>query len=108
MENKKTTDKTQYITVDNVKYKTQLTKKFLSRKEYEEKDPKKITAFIPGTIKKVFVKEGQKVREGDKLLTLEAMKMNNIITSPSDGNIKTINAKAGKTVAKNELLVELT
>jgi len=107
MENKKATDKYQFILVDNVKYKTFLTRKFTGRKEYEEKDPKKITAFIPGTIRKVFIKEGQKIKAGDKLLTLDAMKMNNIIASPMDGTIKTLSAKQGKIVSKNEVLIEL-
>ena len=108
MENKKTTDKAQYINVDNVRYKTRLTQKFINRKVYEEKDPRKITAFIPGTIRKVFVKSGQKVKEGDKLLTLDAMKMNNLISSPVDGTISILNAKPGKAVAKDELLIELS
>jgi len=107
MENKKATDKYQFILVDNVKYKTFLTRKFTSRKKYEEKDPKKITAFIPGTIRKIFIKEGQKIKAGDKLLTLEAMKMNNIIAAPMDGTIKTLTAKQGKIVSKDEVLVVL-
>ena len=107
MENKKATDKYQSILVDNVKYKTFLTRKFTSRKKYEEKDPKKITAFIPGTIRKIFIKEGQKIKAGDKLLTLEAMKMNNIIAAPMDGTIKTLTAKQGKIVSKDEVLIVL-
>jgi pyruvate carboxylase len=107
MENGKTTEKYKYILVDNVRYKTMLTKKFVDRKVYEEEDPRKIKAFIPGTIRKVFVKEGQKIREGTRLLTLEAMKMNNLLTSPVSGTIKHLNAKPGQTVAKDELLLEL-
>lgn len=107
MENEKSQDKARYIIVDNVRYKTQLTKKYISRKVYEEKDPRKIRAFIPGTVKKVFVREGQRIREGSKLLVLEAMKMNNVISSPIEGTVKNINVKQGKTVAKNQLLIEL-
>jgi pyruvate carboxylase len=107
MENGKSTEKYKYILVDNVKYKTMLTNKYVNRKVYEEEDPRKIKAFIPGTVKKVFVKEGQKIREGTRLLTLEAMKMNNILKSPVAGTIKQLNVKPGRTVAKNELLLEL-
>ncbi len=107
MKNSKSTDKYQYINIDNIKYKTRLTKKFTKRKIYEEKDPRKVLAFIPGTIRKVFVTQGKKVREGDKILILEAMKMNNIIISPLDGTVKHVNVKQGKIVAKNELLIEI-
>lgn len=107
MKNSKSTDKYQYINIDNIKYKTRLTQKFIKRKIYEEKDPRKVLAFIPGTIRKVFVTQGKKVREGDKILILEAMKMNNIIISPLDGTVKQVNVKQGKIVAKNELLIEI-
>lgn len=107
MKNSKSTDKYQYINIDNIKYKTRLTQKFIKRKIYEEKDPRKVLAFIPGTIRKVFVTQGKKVRKGDKILILEAMKMNNIIISPLDGTVKQVNVKQGKIVAKNELLIEI-
>ena len=103
----KSTEKYQYILVDNVRYKTLLTAKFINRKVYEEEDPRKIKAFIPGTVKKVFVKKGQKIREGTRLLTLEAMKMNNIIKSPMEGTVKQVNIRPGETVPKNGLLLEL-
>ncbi|MEA3480285.1 MAG: acetyl-CoA carboxylase biotin carboxyl carrier protein subunit [Bacteroidota bacterium] len=107
MENSKSKDKYQYINIDNIKYKTHLTQKFIRRNIYEEKDPRKVLAFIPGTIKKVFVTQGKKIKEGDKILILEAMKMNNIITSPQGGTVKEVTAKQGKIVAKNELLIEI-
>ena len=99
--------KYQYLSVDCVKYKTLLTEKFKNRKVYVEKDPRQIMAFIPGTINKVYVKPGQKIKCGDRILTLEAMKMKNIINSPLDGIVKEVHVKQGKVVAKNELLVEL-
>jgi pyruvate carboxylase len=107
MESDKATEKYKYILVDNVRYKTMLTNKYINRKVYEQEDPRHIKAFIPGTIRKVFVKEGQKIKEGTRLLTLEAMKMNNLLKSPVAGTIKQLNVKPGMTVAKNELLLEL-
>jgi len=107
MEEQDNKPKYQTLSVDEVKYKTILTDKYLKRKAYVEKDPRLITAFIPGTIRKVFVKPGSKVKTGDKLLILDAMKMNNIIVAPMDSVVKEIHAKPGKTVAKNELLIEL-
>jgi len=95
------------LNVDYAKYRTLLTEKFQKRKAYQEKDPRLIMAFIPGTIRKINVKEGDTVAKGDLLLTLEAMKMKNRILSPLDGTIKKINVKTGKIVPKNEVLIEL-
>ena len=93
--------------LDDTVYKTLLTPKFLKRKPYEEKDPKKITAFIPGKIRKIYIKNGGKVKEGEKLLVLEAMKMNNTIFSPMKGTVKEIFVTVGMSVAKDTILIEL-
>lgn len=93
--------------VDGDKYRTRLSKKYTLRKPYQPADPKKIMAFIPGTIKKVLVIEGARVTKGDQLLVLEAMKMNNTMLSPVDGKISTILIKPGQTVSKSQLLIEI-
>ena len=56
---------------------------------------------------KVFVKEGQKVKRGDNVMILEAMKMQNRIKSPRPGVIKIIKVKAGEKIAKGILMMEL-
>jgi len=94
------------ITIDNIKYRTRLTKKFLSRKTYKPHDPKKVFSFIPGSIKKINVKAGSKVNIQDKLIIFEAMKMNNYILSPIEGVIKKIHVKTGEQVPKEYLLLE--
>jgi biotin carboxyl carrier protein len=98
----------QKFTLDGDVYKTLLTKKYLSHKPYVENDPGKIISFIPGTIIKVFVANGQAVKSGDKLLILEAMKMNNIITAPMNGKIKKLHVSDGDKVANKQLLIEIT
>ncbi len=106
--NKKTAEpKYDILKVDDVEYKTTLTKKFRNRVMYQPNDPKKILAFIPGTIVEVFTKKGKKVSEMDKLLSLEAMKMVNEVTSPMDGVVKKVYVKKGEIVTKNQLLIEL-
>ncbi|MBE0663171.1 MAG: acetyl-CoA carboxylase biotin carboxyl carrier protein subunit [Bacteroidales bacterium] len=95
------------LIVDGDKYRTRLSKKYTLRKPYQPVDPKKIMAFIPGTIKKIFVREGAKVAKGDQLLVLEAMKMNNTMLSPVDGKIGKILIKVGQTVSKSQLLIEI-
>ncbi|MBU1368586.1 MAG: acetyl-CoA carboxylase biotin carboxyl carrier protein subunit [Bacteroidetes bacterium] len=95
------------LIIDNIKYKTTLTQKYINRKPYHEIVPGIMTAFIPGTITEVFVKEGQKVAEGDPLVVLEAMKMLNEIKAPFDGEVKQLAVVSGQRVSKNQLLVEV-
>ncbi|PLW99833.1 MAG: acetyl-CoA carboxylase biotin carboxyl carrier protein subunit [Marinilabiliales bacterium] len=94
------------MNVENGKYKTTLTTKFVSRQKYVPNDPKKIVAVIPGTVREIFVKKGSKVKEGDNLLILEAMKMMNNIVAPFDGVIKAVKTSSDTVVAKSELLIE--
>lgn len=100
-------EKYKSLNIEGLKYRTQLTKKFQERKAYTEKDPKMIVAFIPGTIRKINIKEGDTVKKGDLLIILEAMKMKNRILAPVDATIKKVNVKMGLIVPKNEILIEL-
>jgi len=95
------------LIIDETHYKTNLIYKFENRKKYTVPDAKKVTSIIPGTIVKIFVKEGQKVKRGDNVMILEAMKMQNRIKSPRLGVIKTINVKEGEKIAKGVLMLEL-
>jgi len=93
--------------MEHIAYKTLSNRTFLGRKPYTVDDPKKITAFIPGTIVNIYVKENNKVKAGDVLLDLQAMKMNNHLLSPVNTVVKKIYVKQGERVSKNQLLVEL-
>lgn len=64
-----------------------------------------IEAPMPGLILEVAVSAGQEVSEGDTLLILEAMKMENVITSPVDGTIKSISVGQGDAVDKKQVLL---
>jgi biotin carboxyl carrier protein len=66
-----------------------------------------IKAPMPGLILDVSVKPGDVVNEGDYLLVLEAMKMENALTAPRDGVVKAVSIKKGDTVDKGELLIEM-
>ena len=99
--------KLKVLNVDYFKYRTKLTKKFEERTSYKEKDPRQVLAFIPGTVRKISIKDGDEVKKGELLLILEAMKMKNRIISPIDGVVKQVNVKSGKVVPKNTVLVEL-
>ncbi|MBQ7191281.1 MAG: biotin/lipoyl-binding protein [Paludibacteraceae bacterium] len=62
---------------------------------------------LPGSIIKVLVTEGQAVKKGETLLTLESMKMENTVAAECDGTVKQIAVKAGQTVMQDDLLVVL-
>lgn len=65
-----------------------------------------IKAPMPGLIIEISSAIGKAVKKGDALLILEAMKMENVLTSPRDGIIKAIKVDKGNTVEKNQLLIE--
>ena len=95
-----------WLNIDSVKYKTLLNAKYKSRKKYKEINDKVVQAFISGTIQRVDVKKGKKIKTGDDLCILEAMKMNNVIRASRDGVIKKVHIKSGDQVTKNQLLFE--
>ena len=66
-----------------------------------------IQAPMPGIILETRAKEGQKVAEGEVLLILEAMKMENAIMCPRSATVKKLHVASGDTVDKNKLLIEL-
>ena len=68
---------------------------------------KKVVSPLPGSIIKVLVAEGQAVKKGDTLLTLESMKMENTVAAECDGTGKQVAVKAGQTVMQDDLLVVL-
>ena len=62
---------------------------------------------MPGKIIAVDVREGQKVSKGQKLLTLEAMKMEHTLVAPFDGIVAELNAVAGGQVQVEALLARI-
>ena len=67
-----------------------------------------LKAVMPGVVVELLVKEGDEVAEGQPLLILEAMKMQNEIPAGGDGIVKTIHATAGTAVAAGDKLITLT
>ena len=73
--------------------------KALSKKVNELKAP------MPGLVLRTLVEEGQTISQGDSLIVLEAMKMENVLKSMGDGIIKQLKVKAGDKVEKGQLLI---
>ena len=105
-------DKTYTIEVNNRIYEVQISDdldlliKAMGFENTGAKHSNELNAPMPGLILEVYVEVGQTVKEDDPLLILEAMKMENMITSPRDGNIKSIMAVKGDAVEKDYLLIE--
>ena len=68
---------------------------------------KELKAPMPGLVLSIAVNEGDQVKQGDRILILEAMKMENSILIPADATIKKIAVKPGQAVEKGQVLVEL-
>jgi 3-methylcrotonyl-CoA carboxylase alpha subunit len=66
-----------------------------------------IEAPMPGKVTAVEVSAGDKVEKGQRLLTLEAMKMEHALTAPFDGTVAELNATAGAQVSEGQLLVKV-
>ncbi|QEK11640.1 pyruvate carboxylase [Crassaminicella thermophila] len=71
-------------------------------------NPLEIGSSIPGTLIKVLVKQGDKVKENQIVAVVEAMKMETNITAPADGVVESVIAKEGQQVDAGELLIKLS
>lgn len=65
-----------------------------------------VVAPLPGTITKVVAKAGQKVKKGDVLVVMEAMKMANDIVAEANGTVKAVNVSEGQSVNQGDVLIE--
>jgi pyruvate carboxylase len=78
-----------------------------ARPQADPADPMEVGAPIPGLVTSLGVSVGTRVAKGEKLLTLEAMKMQTTIYASADGVVKAVHAQVGDTVESKDLLVLL-
>ena len=95
------------LVIQGAIYKTTFTKKFANRENWEAPNPNLLHSFIPGTIIDIFVKPKEKVKEGQTLLLLEAMKMQNQVRMPFDGEIVKLYVKKDEVIPNRHLMVEI-
>lgn len=70
--------------------------------------PNDVSSPLSGTVVEIHVAEGQAVQQGDKLITLEAMKMNTAISASRSGNVASIKAQVGASVQEGQVLLTLS
>ena len=63
---------------------------------------------LSGTVVEVHVAEGQEVQQGEKLVTLEAMKMNTAVSAPRNGKVESVKAQVGASVQEGQVLLTLS
>lgn len=80
-------------------------KKNIEKREVGSTSP--VTAPLPGTIMQILVKKGDIVKKGDKLLVMEAMKMENTVLAEKDGVIENIKVSSGDSVLQGDILIEM-
>ncbi len=97
--------------VNGRRYPVQLSDKFdellqnLGMDRNAEAKVSNLKAPMPGKVLSVAVKAGAEVQEGEPLLVLEAMKMENVIKSPATGKVNSVDVETGGTVEKNEVMI---
>ncbi len=77
------------------------------RRKADEDNEGHVAAPMPGTISSMQVRSGDRVKAGDTLLTLEAMKMETALRAPRDGTVAEILVKIADIVAARDLVVVL-
>ena len=67
-----------------------------------------VKAPLPGNIMQLFVRNGDAVKKGDKLLMYEAMKMENNILAEKEGMVSSVRVQPGDSVLEGDILMELS
>lgn len=78
-----------------------------AKQKVDPSNPSQIGASMPGTVIKVLVEQGEKVKKGDHLMITEAMKMETTVQAPFDGRVKSISVQNGEGISAGDLLIEL-
>jgi biotin carboxyl carrier protein len=73
----------------------------------EDEIDKEIKAPMPGLVIDICISKGDLIKTGENLIILEAMKMENILKSPGEAKVKSVNIQKGETVDKDQVLIEL-
>lgn len=73
----------------------------------EKGSPEPVTAPLPGSIIEIMVKPGDVIKQGQVLLVMEAMKMENRIRAEKDGVVENVKVTKGENVLQGDILIEM-
>ena len=99
------------VRINNNSYRVQLKDRYdellqsLGMDTFSSKKESEIKAPMPGRVLDVVVQEGDRISKGDNVVVLEAMKMENVIKSPTDGIVKNVCVIKEEAVEKNQVLI---
>ena len=85
----------------------EFSKNITNKVKADEENINHVGSPLPGQVAKIFVTEGEKVIKGDRVLVIEAMKMETIITAEKSGTIKKLHIGSGENVETKDLLIEI-
>jgi pyruvate carboxylase len=85
----------------------EFSKNVVAKIKSEEGNSNHVGSPLPGQVAKIFVVEGAKVIKGDRVLVIEAMKMETTINAEKSGTIKKIHINSGENVETKDLLIEI-
>ncbi|CEG70719.1 Putative Propionyl-CoA carboxylase alpha chain [Rhizopus microsporus] len=80
--------------------------KYMEKKEKTKIENKRMMSPMAGKIVSVSIKEGEQVKEGNEMVIVEAMKMQNSLRTPQTGVVKKIHVQPGSTVKSGQILIE--
>ncbi len=101
------------ININGTRYTTKISDKYdrlidkLGMKVGSVQKAGDIKAPMPGLVLEIAVNVGDTITKGDKVLILEAMKMENVIKAAGDGVVKAIHIQKGTAVEKGQILIEI-
>jgi glutaconyl-CoA/methylmalonyl-CoA decarboxylase subunit gamma len=95
------------VSVEDVRHAELREKAARAAREHAPAGAASLHAQIPGRVTKVWVEAGQAVEAGDRLLAVEAMKMENELRAPHAGRVEAVHVEPGQTVERDDPLVSL-
>jgi len=78
-----------------------------TRRRGPEETPGEVTPPMPSVVLRILVKEGERVKRGQGIVVVSAMKMQTTLVAPTDGTVKKIHTKIDAKVAPGDILVEI-
>ncbi len=106
-DSKDCTKEKQLLVIDDTAYETLYTNKFRNHKPWVAPNNQEVKTHIPGTVITLNVSEGSVVKQGDILMTYEAMKMNNLVKAPHAGKVQGLSVKEGDKLAKGIVMLKI-